>query len=310
MDKSIRNGYVIKLFDPWRSPLCTCPIKYSLHPYTGCSHQCVYCYATSYIRVRKSIPKRDLIQKLKRDLRKVNPALPIVLSTSSDPYPPEELQYKLTRKVLELLVPRGFKILIVTKGTIITRDLDLLSKGNAAVTMTITTIHDYLSKKLEPNAPPSSSRLEALRRLVNSKVPVGVRVDPIIPYINDDVEDIYMLLKELKNIGVKFIVTSTYKARPDSLKRLTNAFPEIARKVNELYRKHGIRVHGYIYLPLDLRIKILKNVISIAKQFKMKYAICREGLGQEFTNSPTCDGTHLIPIRIKLQNQGVDIGRR
>ncbi|MEM2014385.1 MAG: radical SAM protein, partial [Desulfurococcaceae archaeon] len=55
---------VIREFDPWKSPLCTCPRKYSLHPYTGCDHSCLYCYATSYIRSRKSVPKKKFLEAL------------------------------------------------------------------------------------------------------------------------------------------------------------------------------------------------------------------------------------------------------
>jgi len=301
MHRKLKDGYVIKVFDPWRSPLCTCPLKYSLHPYTGCTHQCIYCYASSYIRVRRSTPKKEFILKLRRDLRKVNPLIPITLSTSSDPYPPEEEKYKLTRKTLELLVPKGLKILIVTKGTIITRDLDIIAKGNVAVTMTITTISDYLARKLEPNAPPPSKRIEALRALVEHKVPVGVRIDPIIPYINDDLHDLRKLIKELRDIGVEFIITSTYKAKPDNLKRMVNAFPDLREKFYELYMVKGVKIHGYMYLPQEIRIKILKKVIDLAREYNMKYSVCREGLGREFITAPTCDGTHLIPQRIKPQ---------
>ncbi len=298
----IGRGGVLSVFDPWRSELCTCPFKYSLQPYTGCSHQCLYCYATSYIRVRKSIPKKNFVNRLLMDLRRADPRVPISMSNSSDPYPPEEEEYRLTRRTLEILLPRGYRVLIVTKGVLVTRDIDLLSKGRVAVTMTITTLDNNLAKKIEPNAPPPSARLKALRKLVENGVPVGVRVDPIIPFLNDDPKMIDELVDALANIGVRFIVTSTYKARPDNLKRMMNAFPELASKFHKLYRVEGTWMHGYWYLPIQLRKKLLKPVIEAARKRGLEYATCREGLvSKEWFNAKTCDGVHLIPDReVKL----------
>ncbi len=296
----IGRGMVLTIFDPWNSPLCTCPLKYSLHPYTGCSYQCLYCYATSYIKVKKSIPKKNFIKRLLRDLEKANPQIPISMSNSSDPYPPEEKEYMLTRRTLETLLPRGYKVLVVTKGTLVARDVDLLSKGNAAVTMTITTLDKNLAKRLEPFAPPPHERLRALKILVEQNVPVGVRIDPIIPFLNDDKKGIRELVETLASIGVKFIVTSTYKARPDNLKRMKAGFPEIASRLDKLYRVEGSWIRGYWYLPLELRKKLLKPVIEYARQNGMEYATCREGLtSRDWFNARSCDGTHLIPLRVK-----------
>ncbi len=297
----IGRGGVLSVFDPWGSELCTCPFKYSLQPYTGCSHQCLYCYATSYIRTRRSIPKKDFIKRLLLDLRKASPQVPVSMSNSSDPYPPEEREYKLTRRTLEVLLPRGYKVLIVTKGDLVARDIDLLSKGNVAVTMTITTLDRNLAKKIEPNAPSPSSRLEAVRKLIENNIPIGVRVDPIIPFLNDDPKMIEDLIDALASLGVKFIVTSTYKARPDNLKRMINAFPELASKFNRIYKVEGTWMHGYWYLSLSMRKKLLKPVIEAAKKSGLEYATCREGLtGREWFSAKSCDGTHLIPLRIKF----------
>lgn len=296
----IGRGHIISIFDPWRSNLCTCPFKYSLQPYTGCSHQCLYCYATSYIRVRKSIPKRNLINRLLLDLERTNPQVPISMSNSSDPYPPEEKNYNLTRRVLEVLVPKGYRVLIVTKSDLVVRDIDLLSKGNVAVTITITTLDRNLAYRLEPGAPTPRDRVKAIERLIEGGVPVGVRVDPIIPYLNDDVKDVRELIDVLASIGVRFIVTSTYKARPDNLKRMMEGFPEISDKLKRLYRVEGTWTHGYWYLSLEKRKRLLKPVIEEAKRHGMEYAVCREGLtGREWFTAKSCDGTHLIPIRIK-----------
>ncbi len=302
----IGKGMVLTVFDPWSSPLCTCPFKYSLHPYTGCSYQCLYCYATSYIRARKSIPKKNFIERLLRDLERADQRIPISMSNSSDPYPPEEREFMFTLRTLEILLPRGYKVLIVTKGALVARDAELLSKGNAAVTMTITTLDENLAKRLEPFAPPPDERLKALRVLVEHGVPVGVRIDPVIPFLNDDEKDIRELVETLASIGVKFIVTSTYKARPDNLKRMKTGFPEITDKLDRLYRVEGSWVKGYWYLPLELRRKLLKPVIEYARRNGMEYVTCREGLtSREWFNARSCDGTHLIPLRVKPRRRTI-----
>ena len=288
---------IINLFDPWKSKLCTCPRKYTINPYTGCSHMCLYCYTTSYIGLRKSTPKKDIIKRLKKDLERCDPGIPIDMSLSSDPYPPEEKKYRITRKVLELLLPKGFKVQVTTKSTLILLDLDLFQKYNVAVSMTITTLDDNLARKIEPFAPVPTERLKALEEIFKAGVPFSVRIDPIIPYLNDDKEELKELVREVVSIGAKHIVTSTYKARPDNFKRMVEKFPELEHKWRKLYYPKG-RVRGYAYLPMDLRKRLLSIITSEAKKLGVSYATCREGLiTKEFFNAKSCDGTHLIPKR-------------
>ncbi len=296
----LRSGKVVNAFDPWGNPLCTCPPKYSLNPYTGCSHFCLYCYATSYIGLRPSTPKKDYKKRLLYDIAHViDPRYHIDISTSSDPYPPEEEQYQLTRWSLEQLLPRGFKVLIITKGALVARDKELLSKGNAAVTMTITTLDTSLARKLEPGASLPRLRIQALEELSSNGVPVGIRLDPILPFLNDSRDSIREVLEAARLAGARFVVTSTYKAKPDNFKRIIEAFPELEKKYRELYRIKGERLYGYRYLPLEVRKRILLTVREEAMRLGMEYATCREGFAHLHT-APTCDGSHLIPNRVRL----------
>jgi DNA repair photolyase len=293
----LRSGKVIRAFDPWSSPLCTCPPKYSLNPYTGCSHFCLYCYATAYIGVKPSTPKKNYKRRLLHDLeRVVDPQYHIDIATSSDPYPPEERRYRLTRWTLEQLIPRGYKVLIITKGDLVAEDADLLAGGNAAVTLTITTLDRELARRLEPGAPPPQSRIAALERLTSAGVPVGIRLDPNLPFLNDDEAQIAEVLEAAAAAGARFVVTSTFKARPDSLRRVTAAFPELGEKYHRLYRIEGRWMHGYWYLPTTLRASILERVRRHTVRVGMEYATCREGMAHTHT-APTCDGSHLIPAR-------------
>ncbi len=239
------------------------------------------------------------MKKLKRDIRKANPKIPINMSTSSDPYPPEEAKFNLTRDTLKILIPLGFKILLTTKGTLFVRDLDLLSKGNAAIMLTLITLDENLCVKIEPGAPKPKERLKAIEKAIECGIPVGVRVDPIIPYLNDGPSELKELISTISSIGVKFIVTSTYKVKPDNFKRMILAFPELEDKWRKLYYIDGERIEAYRYLPSKVRLKLLRTVIEYAKREKIEYATCREGLtSREWFNARSCDGTHLIPQRI------------
>lgn len=285
----------MRLFDPWKSPLCTCPLKYSLQPYTGCTHRCLYCYASAYIGYRPSKPKRKFIVALESDLRKANKNIPVSMSNSSDPYPPEEEYFKLTHKALKLLARYGFKVLVVTKSDLVVRDLEVLRSMRASVSMTITTLDDHLARRMEPYAPPPSRRLEALERLAKSNIPVSMRLDPIVPGLNDDPAMLEDLLELAVKRGIKHVVASTYKVRPDNFKRMILAFPDKADLWRRLYFKEGTVVRGYRYLPKRLRVKLLRPVVEAARRLGITYATCREGLTDRyFFKAPSCDGSHLI----------------
>ncbi|KSW12747.1 radical SAM protein [Pyrodictium occultum] len=292
------EGRLIKTFDPWGSSLCTCPVKYSLNPYTGCSHFCLYCYATAYIGVRRSTPKKDYRERLLRDLVRIDPRYHIDISTSSDPYPPEEERYRLTRWTLEQLLPRGFRVLIITKGALVARDANILSQGNAAVTMTITTMDRRLAARLEPGAPPPRDRVRALEKLNEAGVPLGIRLDPVFPGLTDSEEMIQEVLEAARAAEARFVVTSIYKARPDNLRRMLEAFPELEEEYRRLYPAGRRWINGYWYAPLEVRARIVERVRRIALRLGMEFATCREGM-QHLHTAPTCDGSHLIPLRIR-----------
>ena len=254
----------------------------------------MYCYATSYIKARVSTPKKDFIKRLTWDLAYIEAGSLIEMSTSSDPYPPVESILRYTRRALELLSKYNVRVLITTKSNIVVRDVDLLSKIPSAVMITITTLDEKVSRLIEPGAPLPRLRLDAVKQLLSTGIPTGVRVDPIIPYVNDDPYAIEDLIGKLKECGAMHIVTSTYKAKWDSLRRLQVVIPDVGQKIKVLYEDKGVYFHGYRYLPKSLRASLLKPVVKYATYFGLTVATCREGLGTEFFKAPSCDGSHLI----------------
>jgi len=281
-------------FDPWKShavtyQFCTCPDKLTFNPYTGCDHKCVYCYASSYIpHFFNCRPKKDLVQRLEKESRKLKGEI-ISISNSSDPYPTIEKELRLTRKCLEILSRQNCKIQIITKSNIVTRDIDIFKRTTSMVAISITTENDEISRKLEPNAPSSSARIKAIETLTQKEIPVCVRIDPMIPFLNDKPNK---LIETLAPIGVKHITSSTYKVKPDNWRRFSEAFPEIARRLEPLYYERGERIRGYRYLPREIRHSLMRNVKELTEQNGMKFGTCREDMSQ--LNSATCDGSWLL----------------
>lgn len=172
-------------------------LDYSLNPYVGCGHGCIYCYAKATLRDevkalkwgRFVLVKKGLIEVLAKEvLRK--PRGIVGLSTVTDPYQPIEEEVKLSRRCLEVLVRRGFSVSIQTKSKLVLRDLDLIRLGDFDVGLTITTMDDYLGSLIEPRASKPSERAETLRRLSEEGVETWLFLGPIIPELNDSEESI------------------------------------------------------------------------------------------------------------------------
>lgn len=284
---------ILRPFDPWSSQLCTCPSKLSLNPYTGCPHGCLYCYASSYIpRFSSCRPKPDLLRLLEKETRRIPSGSVIAMSSSSDPYPTIEGELELSRGCLRILQARGLQVLVVTKSDLVARDADLLAEMRAVVSITITTLKDRLSRRLEPGAPLPGRRLEALRRLGYLGIPVAARIDPIIPGINDG--EIEELVSAACSAGVKHITSSTYKARHEGMRRISQAFPERSDALHALIGA-GDRRAGYIYLPEEVRRGLMERARRSALDGGVSFAACREGIAID--PGICCDGSHLLPGR-------------
>jgi DNA repair photolyase len=286
---------VLTLFDPWKGAFCTCPAKYQLSPYTGCSHTCLYCYTTAYIpRPFSPRPKKDFLKRLEKDLPKMDKSKHISMSNSSDPYTSPEETMGITRNTLRLLLDNKVRIQLITKSSLVTRDIDLIRNGNCSVSVSITTLSKEKASRLEPGAPSPQERMDALSLLSDSGIPTTARIDPIIPGINDD--DLENLVETVCETGIGHLVASTCKIRADGFNRLIKAFPEERDSLWRLYWAEGERFGNSQYLRRSLRAKILRDVEHVVKAAGISFGVCREGLS-ELSMCQTCDGSHMIPTR-------------
>jgi DNA repair photolyase len=174
-----------------------------LNPYRGCEHGCVYCYARpshSYLNLSpgldfetRLVAKRNIAAVLREELLRPG-FVPerLAVGTVTDAYQPIERELRLTREVLEVLSAAQFPLAMVTKGSGVERDLDLLAPMGAqrlaAVYVTLTTLDAKLARILEPRAAAPHRRLRTIRTMAEAGVPVGVSVSPQIPFINTDME--------------------------------------------------------------------------------------------------------------------------
>jgi DNA repair photolyase len=174
--------------------------EYSINPYRGCSHGCVYCYARPSHAYMGLSPGRDFETRLfyKADAGKVLEAelakpsyvcKPIMLGANTDPYQPDERHMGVTRAVLEVLTRCRHPVSIVTKGALVLRDIDLLADlagdNLATVTVSITSLDGETKRTLEPRAASPQARLRAVNQLSEAGVPVGILVAPVIPALTD-----------------------------------------------------------------------------------------------------------------------------
>ncbi|MCK8462387.1 PA0069 family radical SAM protein [Aliiroseovarius sp. S1339] len=172
----------------------------SINPYRGCEHGCIYCFARpthaylgysagldfeTRLIARPNAPKR-LEQELSRPRYSV---APIAIGTNTDPYQPIEARYRVMRGVLEVLSRFRHPVTIVTKGTLIERDIDLLAEmaqaGLAHVGISITTLDADISRRMEPRVPSPKRRMQMIERLAAAGIPVRVMVAPVVPGLTD-----------------------------------------------------------------------------------------------------------------------------
>jgi len=167
-------------------------IDYVINPYTGCQHGCIYCYAEFMIRFtgHKGDKWGQFLDVKVFDLKKINPlkydGKRILMSSVTDPYLPQELNYQNTRKILEALVGTSAEISVLTKSKLVVRDIDLFKKfENIRVGISISTLNDELGKILERGASKPSERINAIKTLFDNNINTYVFISPFFPEITD-----------------------------------------------------------------------------------------------------------------------------
>lgn len=230
--------------------------EYNMNLYWGCPHGCIYCYVRSdyYDKLGKMNgifdcvrAKKDALQIVRDDLRRKTKSGVVFTGGMSDAYNPSEKELKLTRNSLELINAFEFGSCIITKSSLVTRDTDLFQDikehSPASVNFSITCAEDEMSLKIEPFAPSSSERFSALSHLSKSGIMTGVLIDPLLPYINDTVENVRELVKRAKYHGASYIYLSAQVTMADGqreyfYREADRHFPGTSETYHNKYKKY------------------------------------------------------------------------
>ncbi|MEX0976846.1 MAG: PA0069 family radical SAM protein [Woeseia sp.] len=176
------------------------PFDRSINPYMGCEHGCIYCYARpshSYLDLSPGIDfetkifyKPNAVARLLEEWQKPGyECRPITIGANTDPYQPAEKKLRLTRQLLEVFLKHRHPVSLISKGTLMRRDIDLLSElaaqGLCSVALSVPTADDDLKRRLEPRVPSATARFALMQALSARGIPVSLLMAPIIPAIND-----------------------------------------------------------------------------------------------------------------------------
>jgi DNA repair photolyase len=250
---------------------------WSINPYRGCQHACVYCFARGtheylgYDSGRdfesRIVVKTNAAAVLRQELRRPSWNRDvIVLGTACDPYQQAEVKYGITRQLLEVMAEFAQPVHMLTKSPAVVRDLDvwqhLSEVTEAEVAFSIPTLDEAIWKKMEPGTARPAKRLEARRTMANGGVRCGVMIAPIIPGVTDDERHIEEVVGAAKDHGAAFVSPNVLYLKPGTkewfMPALREAYPHLAGKYERYY-------HGP-YAPKDYTAKVIALVDRIKTQ--------------------------------------------
>lgn len=217
-------------------------IDYNMNIYKGCCHGCIYCDSRSdcygvehFDQVRA---KEKALEIIRDDLRRKTRSGVVGTGAMSDPYNPFERELELSRHALELCDAFGFGAAIATKSTLLTRDIDVLQSiaehSPVLIKVTITTAEDELAAKIEPNVSRPTERFKMIEKLSEAGLYTGILLMPVLPFIEDNRENIGEIVRRAQMSGAKFI----YPAFGMTLRG--NQREWYYRKLNELFPGEGL----------------------------------------------------------------------
>ena len=261
----------------------------SINPYRGCEFGCRYCYARythEFMDMkdpadfeRKIYIKQNGAWLLRQEIRSLRPGEEIALGTATDPWQPVERRARVTRSILEVLAEyRGLHIGVVTKSTLIERDIDLLQRiaerSDLTLHITITTPNADLARILEPRAPGPDLRFRTVRRLRQARLRTGILCSPLMPGITDNAEALDAMCRLASEAGANFLAAQPLFLKPCSkstfLAFVHDHFPELEANYAQRYETEAFVSRAY-----------QKRISDLVAAVTRKY-----GLSRRFSGTP------------------------
>jgi DNA repair photolyase len=240
------------------------PFQWTVNPYRGCTHSCHYCFARAYHTYidlgvgddfsSKIVVKTNVAEVLRREL-----AAPrwegetVAMGTATDPYQHCEGRYRLTRGVIEALADFANPLSLLTKSTMILRDLDVFLRLNEvaplSVSMSIGTLDEDVRRVVEPGTPPGRRRLEILARFAEAGIRTGALVAPIMPGLTDDEENLDEVLAACAEAGIAWASGIVLHVRPAIREHfmpwMKQTYPWLYPRYVELYGNRAYAPKSY-----------------------------------------------------------------
>ena len=258
------------------------PFNHTINAYRGCSHACSYCFARpthDYLGLNigtdfdsKIVVKVNAVERARAEVNSPRwSGESIAMGTNTDPYQRCEGKYHLTRGIIEALSEARNPFSILTKSTLILRDLDLLveasNRTDVRTSFSIGTLHETVWKQTEPGTPHPRRRVEAVARLVDAGVQCGVLVAPILPGMSDDPEQLREVAEACVEAGATSIGAIPLHlrsgVRDHFMAWLAGARPELVEEYQRRYRGRG-------YLPKDEQSRISELVSGFVDEARRK----------------------------------------
>ncbi len=253
------------------------PFKWSLNPYKGCVHGCHYCFARRFHSYMDLSPgadwtnvifvKLNVAWVLRRELRRPSwKREEVAVGTATDPYQPIEGKHQLTRQCLLAFADAHSPISLVTKGTMVVRDQDVLAElaetAGCTVCFSITTLDSDRWTRIEPGTPPPEKRLWALERLTRAGVRAGVMIAPVIPGLTDDRDNLQAVVRAAADHGARFLGTQPLYLKPGTKEHflgfLEAEYPQLLAEYRRLYPG--------AYAPKQFQWEISQRVSQIKRE--------------------------------------------
>ena len=257
--------------------------RHCFDPYNNCEFNCVYCNTgvstpenlqtkTPIVYVKTNAP-----QVLAKELASVKRRGVLNMGVATDIYQPAEKKYQITRQLLELLRDHKCPFSLGTKSDLILRDLDIISEASkntwCCASLSIATLDEKLAKQLEPNASPPKNRLDAVRKLSDAGITVGIWAAPLLPYITDTNENIESIVEAAAESGAKTLLgVSTDTRNSSRFKQFLIAhYPELVPKYEKLY---NWKQKPQTYYPDEAYLyNLYKRFITICQKHNIEHYI-------------------------------------
>jgi DNA repair photolyase len=283
------------------------PFDRSINPYRGCEHGCIYCFARpthAYMGLSagldfeaKLFAKPDIAKLLERELAKPSykPRV-IAIGTNTDPYQPIEKEWRIMRQILDVLNKANHPVSIVTKSTLILRDIDILKelagKNLVRVALSVTTLDRKLARTMEPRASTPARRLEAIRLLSEAGIPTSVIAAPVIPALNDhEMERILDAAKAAGALEAGYVILRLpLEVAPLFRDWLLQNYPDRYRHVMSLVRS----MRGGKDYDADFG-KRMKGAGPYAWQIARRFEMATKRLGMTRRSMPLRDDLFVPP---------------